>query len=527
MDPNLILTFMTLMSCAINVSFFSVHRPVVWKRLIPSALVLGSFALTWCFSPQVAGYVAAVPWTVFMFIPGISNKAIHRCIAKRHFSLALFWAYVQHWTAPWTTNGGHIVFVNAIHSLFDGQFTRAEAYLEKLQLTDPAFARIPLVLNTRISGDWDQLRDLLSLRPLSSLEADPFLLDAYLQSLGETGRTEEMFATYQEAFAPGKKQRLSSLTNLTRMKLCAFHGAVEHVDELFEKTLTNLHPDHRLYWLATAEQARGHFDEAEVLLAQLDASDDHMLRTFAQRRRDQSVLNRVPSQEFDVFCNQFIGQMRHESDFAIFSSNRPVSAHATWLLAICLMAVFMFEIPGGSTDKRNMVEMGAFVMPISQVNGQYWRIFTAAFLHFGPLHLAFNVAGLIIFGKHLESAWGFWRTLVSYLVCAFGSIALMLVVFPTATEMRTEILVGASGGVMGLIGCLLGYMLAGVIQQRSHLVRREFLILLGVVIFQFCFDATSEAVSSKCHFLGLMIGAIIGITFGLDNWRRQRKLLAT
>src|SRR4051812_35376018 len=59
--------------------------------------------------------------------------------------------------------------------------------------------------------------------------------------------------------------------------------------------------------------------------------------------------------------------------------------------------------------------------------GDWWRIFTAAFLHIGPVHLLVNMLALLIFGSELERDLGRWRFLALYLLSALsGAVAIQL-----------------------------------------------------------------------------------------------------
>ncbi|MDP9240442.1 MAG: rhomboid family intramembrane serine protease [Actinomycetota bacterium] len=79
--------------------------------------------------------------------------------------------------------------------------------------------------------------------------------------------------------------------------------------------------------------------------------------------------------------------------------------------------------------------------------GEYYRLITSAFLHYGPLHIAFNMYALWLFGQELERLYGRVRFLGLYFVSALGGSALAyLIIDPRAG------LAGASGAVFGLFG---------------------------------------------------------------------------
>jgi len=78
-------------------------------------------------------------------------------------------------------------------------------------------------------------------------------------------------------------------------------------------------------------------------------------------------------------------------------------------------------------------------------------ILTAMFLHGGPLHLAFNLLFLWIFGNNVEDALGRRRFLLFYLGCGVAA-ALLHVATAALTGTLLAPMVGASGAVAGILG---------------------------------------------------------------------------
>src|ERR1700704_3281575 len=86
--------------------------------------------------------------------------------------------------------------------------------------------------------------------------------------------------------------------------------------------------------------------------------------------------------------------------------------------------------------------------PAGVANGEWWRLITAAFLHYGPLHLGMNMFSLYFVGSILEQIVGRWRYLLLYLVSGLAGSAGALVVTPNAPT------AGASGAIFGVLGAL-------------------------------------------------------------------------
>jgi membrane associated rhomboid family serine protease len=88
--------------------------------------------------------------------------------------------------------------------------------------------------------------------------------------------------------------------------------------------------------------------------------------------------------------------------------------------------------------------------------GEWWRLITAGFLHFGIIHIAFNMYLLYMLGQMLEPAIGRVRFLLVYLAGLLGGSAGSLIIDGNALAG------GASGAVFGLMGlAFVGYYLNG------------------------------------------------------------------
>src|SRR5262249_11323156 len=84
--------------------------------------------------------------------------------------------------------------------------------------------------------------------------------------------------------------------------------------------------------------------------------------------------------------------------------------------------------------------------------GQYWRLFTAMFLHRNLIHIGLNAYALWIFGSMLEPEIGRVRFLVAYLVTGLAASAASYAFLPPVV-----VGVGASGAIFGIFGIFLVY----------------------------------------------------------------------
>ena len=100
------------------------------------------------------------------------------------------------------------------------------------------------------------------------------------------------------------------------------------------------------------------------------------------------------------------------------------SAPAVFVLILVNVLVFLFEISAGDwNDPRVLHRIGALEPDAVVAQGEYWRLFTALFLHGGFLHLAFNLFALYVLGPPLERSIGTIRFLACYLISGLASSA--------------------------------------------------------------------------------------------------------
>ena len=92
-----------------------------------------------------------------------------------------------------------------------------------------------------------------------------------------------------------------------------------------------------------------------------------------------------------------------------------------------------------------------------RLDGEWYRLVTSGFMHFGLIHIAFNMYLLYMLGQMLEPALGRVKFLLVYFGGLLGGSAGSLVV-----DQQTAISAGASGAVFGLMAlAFVGYYLNG------------------------------------------------------------------
>jgi len=183
------------------------------------------------------------------------------------------------------------------------------------------------------------------------------------------------------------------------------------------------------------------------------------------------------------------------------------NAPAVFILILLNTAAFIFEISFGNwTDPEVLHQLGALEPYAVVVQGQYWRLFTALFLHAGFVHLLFNLFALYVLGPPLERSIGALRFAICYLISGLVSNA-GVVVLTVVGIVQVAQLVGASGCIMGIVGAWAGFLLRH--RHAPHAKQRLGNVLM-IVVIQTAFDLSTPQVSMAAHLCGLFSGAVLG-----------------
>lgn len=179
-----------------------------------------------------------------------------------------------------------------------------------------------------------------------------------------------------------------------------------------------------------------------------------------------------------------------------------------WLsIAIVIINIAIFtlvEMTGSSDDVRHMLQWGASY-PEFVRQGEYYRLFTCMFLHFGVEHLINNMILSLFVGDLLEKVIGKIKYLIIYLVGGIGSSAVSyLVSIKTGQDVVSA---GASGAVFAVIGALLYLLLRNHGQMEGLSFKR-----LGIMaVLSLYVGFTSGGVDNSAHIGGLVCGILLSI----------------
>ena len=146
---------------------------------------------------------------------------------------------------------------------------------------------------------------------------------------------------------------------------------------------------------------------------------------------------------------------------------------------------------------------------IQTIDGQYWRLITPAFLHFGWLHIVFNCLWLWDLGRRVEQVMGHLNMFMLFLVIAVVSNT-------SQFEFGGG---GLFGGMSGVVYGLLGFSWAAPQLQPAWPIQPPKAVMIFMVGWLLvCMSGMVEvlgfgAIANAAHLGGLLCGAVVGVVF--------------
>jgi rhomboid protease GluP len=179
------------------------------------------------------------------------------------------------------------------------------------------------------------------------------------------------------------------------------------------------------------------------------------------------------------------------------------NAVVTLILLGVNVLIYLIGMPLGDT----VYNKGALITYKVLMDGEFYRIFTAMFLHAGTEHIVNNMLMLATVGAIVEQYTGHGFFFILYIISGiFGNLLSM------AYELRNNlnwISVGASGAIMGIVG----FLVVWIIINRQRFVKNKSLMmrigLLAIFLVNACFF--QEGANTVAHLGGFITGVVLGI----------------
>ena len=182
--------------------------------------------------------------------------------------------------------------------------------------------------------------------------------------------------------------------------------------------------------------------------------------------------------------------------------NKPLVVYS--ILLINLLIWVLTEVIGSSKDPMTLRQFGAITY-LDINNGDYWRLFSAIFLHVGTGHLAVNCLSLLIMGGLLEKMVGHSRFSFIYIGSGISGSSFSYLMIPFL-----GVGAGASGAIFGCVGALAGYFIVNR-KSMGEMGKQNLNAVLILAGINFAFGYIVPGIDNWAHLGGFIAGVILGI----------------
>jgi rhomboid protease GluP len=240
----------------------------------------------------------------------------------------------------------------------------------------------------------------------------------------------------------------------------------------------------------------------------LDKSLDIELQSNFKRALQESEIQQLQSRDTGI-------KSKLKWFYNLFFTNHPMQPVA-WIMAINIIVFVLMTFAGAGffdTNTEVAVNWGA-AWKRSVLLGEYWRLLTACFIHFGIAHLMGNLVGLLLATNMLMLIINRTQFIVGYL--ATGIIAMSVSMW-----WHTEsVSAGASGAIFGCYGILLGLILTPLLNKSDRIVIAVYLLFYAG--FNLLYGLKDD-IDNAAHVAGLLSGIPIGLLYYLTIKYRSKK----
>jgi rhomboid protease GluP len=206
--------------------------------------------------------------------------------------------------------------------------------------------------------------------------------------------------------------------------------------------------------------------------------------------------------------DHFYPDTQSRTHFLVEPKVRSPHAWATWMLVALNAIVFLLMWQKGADfvkgDGDLAIQFGSN-FPAYILSGEWWRLVSSLFIHFGISHIFFNMLALVVGGLIVERLYGSPRFLALYFFSGLvGGLNSML------WHVGLMNGAGASGAIMGVFAALLAYAIRyrkslPAVQQKAYARLTVFWI-----IYVLLNGVGHSRVDDSAHVGGLVGGFLMG-----------------
>jgi rhomboid protease GluP len=223
----------------------------------------------------------------------------------------------------------------------------------------------------------------------------------------------------------------------------------------------------------------------------------------AGKEEAAAIVSALPT----TMTEEFAQRTAAESDFKSRLTRLSPTAYVTPALVVINALVFLYTVWRGADlmtpDDRLMILLGSDYGPMT-TTGEWWRVITSMFIHFGVPHVALNMWALWDTGKLAERLYGSRHFLLLYMLAGIcGSVA-------SVSWNPLVNSAGASGAIFGVFGALLAFVVNKKAGVPASIMRQHRSSTLGFIAYNLFYGFLNTRIDNAAHIGGLAGGFVFG-----------------
>ena len=213
---------------------------------------------------------------------------------------------------------------------------------------------------------------------------------------------------------------------------------------------------------------------------------------------------------YELISIRRINELNYQKESSEIKFNFWINQKNIYSIYIVTGILVIITIIQFITGLRDSIELAGLVK-LKTLNGEYWRLLTCILMHGSVMHIIFNGLAIYVIGHMVIRITGFSYFVIVFLFSGLLGSLFSLFLLPTQTS------VGASGGIMGLIG----FVLIVSIKLKDSVPGNIIKSMMNSIILIAIMGITAfDIIDNAAHGGGLIGGIIIGLILirKRDNW---------
>ena len=199
----------------------------------------------------------------------------------------------------------------------------------------------------------------------------------------------------------------------------------------------------------------------------------------------------------------------------------------TYVLIAANVAMFGVELAAGasaiSPTPQQMIDLGGNFAPVT-LHGEWWRIVSSMFLHYGAIHIGMNMICLYQ-ARVVEQLYGKLGYVAIYLVAGLlGGVA-------SLARNTNAVSAGASGAVFGVFGAFGAFLVLRKAAMDEEVWRKTTRQIVTFVAINLVYGMSVPGIDMSAHigglFGGFAVGAVLLAGKSSEAQRTVRSAVAT